>query len=302
MPFFQIIDDKRVERISQTNFDLEKRLQELVEGNLEEFFSCRFVASEFGTGDEHAGRIDSLALSEDDNPVIIEYKKVESSSQINQSLYYLSWLKDHKGDFEMAVQKRLGPNFEIDWSYIRVIRIAPNYSKYDLHAVRMMGANIELWQYRLYENGALYLDEVFTNNQVPKTKITTSLELEASSFGQTLTVEYHLHNKEPQIRSWFEELREFTLGLDDSIEEVVRKSYIAYRGSMNIVCIEFKRKQINLYLRLLPEDIEPEVSIYRDVRNIGHIGTGDAELIICNEEHLPIAKKYIDQVYKKLGG
>ena len=38
---------------------------------------------------QHAGRIDSLALSEEDNPVIIEYKKVESSELINQSLFYL---------------------------------------------------------------------------------------------------------------------------------------------------------------------------------------------------------------------
>ena len=28
-------------------------------------------------------------------------------------------------------------------------RIAPNYRKFDLLAVRMMGANIELWTYRL---------------------------------------------------------------------------------------------------------------------------------------------------------
>jgi RecB family endonuclease NucS len=117
MPYFQIINNNKVERISQTNFELEKVLQNLVEKNLKEFFNSSFVASEFSTGDEHAGRIDTLALSEDNNPVIIEYKKVESSSQVNQSLYYLSWLKDHKGDFEMAVQKQLGPNLPVDWSY-----------------------------------------------------------------------------------------------------------------------------------------------------------------------------------------
>jgi len=49
----------------------------------------KIVASEFSTGNLHAGRIDTLALSEDHNPVIIEYKKVASSELINQSLYYL---------------------------------------------------------------------------------------------------------------------------------------------------------------------------------------------------------------------
>ena len=59
-------------------------------------------ASEFSTGNFHSGRIDSLAISEDNNPVIIEYKKVASSELINQSLYYLHWITDHKGDFEIA--------------------------------------------------------------------------------------------------------------------------------------------------------------------------------------------------------
>ena len=59
-------------------------------------------ASEFSTGNFHSGRIDSLAISEDNNPVIIEYKKVASSELINQGLYYLHWITDHKGDFEIA--------------------------------------------------------------------------------------------------------------------------------------------------------------------------------------------------------
>jgi len=70
---------------------------------------------------------------------------------INQSLYYLSWINDHRGDFEIAIQKSLGKDVNVDWSDIRVICIAPNYRKYDLHAVKMMGANIELWTYRLFK-------------------------------------------------------------------------------------------------------------------------------------------------------
>lgn len=160
MPIFDISGDK-LSAVEQKNFDLEKDLQNLIEKNLETIFNCRFVASEFSTGSQHAGRIDSLALSEEDNPVIIEYKKVESSELINQSLFYLHWIQDHKGDFEIAVQNKLGNSIKVDWSDVRVICIAPNYKKYDLHAVQVMGANIELWKYRLFSNNSLYLEEVF---------------------------------------------------------------------------------------------------------------------------------------------
>jgi RecB family endonuclease NucS len=81
MPIFEI-SNKRLTPIEQTNFTLEKELQSLIESNLGPVFNCRLVASEFSTGAQHAGRIDTLALSEDNNPVIIEYKKVESSELI----------------------------------------------------------------------------------------------------------------------------------------------------------------------------------------------------------------------------
>src|SRR5690348_14106116 len=99
MPLFQIAKDK-LSPVAQAHFLAEKELQRLIEANLGPVFSCRLVASEFSTGPQHAGRIDTLALSEDNNPVIVEYKKVESSELINQSLYYLSWIHDHHGDFQ----------------------------------------------------------------------------------------------------------------------------------------------------------------------------------------------------------
>jgi len=157
MPIFQI-SNKKLIPVEQTNFVTEKELQALIEANLAPVFNCRFVSSEFSTGAQHSGRIDTLALSEDNNPVIIEYKKVESSELINQSLFYLSWIHDHKGDFHIAVQKSLGNEVKVDWSDVRVICLAPNYKKYDLHAVQVMGANIELWRYRLFKDSCLFLE------------------------------------------------------------------------------------------------------------------------------------------------
>ncbi|MFL5815191.1 MAG: hypothetical protein ACJ763_16560, partial [Bdellovibrionia bacterium] len=81
MPLFQIKQDK-LEVVKAHNFNLEKELQSLVEKNLGSVFNCIFVATEFSTGTDHAGRIDTLALSEENNPVIIEYKKNESSELV----------------------------------------------------------------------------------------------------------------------------------------------------------------------------------------------------------------------------
>lgn len=311
MPIFDISGD-RLSAVEQKNFALEKELQTLIEKNLETVFNCRFIASEFSTGAQHAGRIDSLALSEEDNPVIIEYKKVESSELINQSLFYLHWIQDHKGDFEIAVQKALGNGVKVDWSGVRVICIAPNYKKYDLHAVQVMGANIELWKYRLFTNNSLYLEEVFHNTK-PATALTETSDknpvmVEAGKKAAlvrataTYTFEEHLEGKSKQVQELIHNIREFVTGLDSAIEEVPKKFYVAYKASQNIVCMEAKSKNIKLFVKLKPENISEPPASYRDVTNIGHYGTGDVEFTISTAEEFEEVKKYIEMAYNKVGG
>ncbi len=88
--------------------DLEKPLQTLIENNLEPLLGIHFLATEYSTGKTHAGRIDSLGLDENDCPVILEYKRSTGENVINQGLFYLDWLMDHRGDFERLVMKVTG--------------------------------------------------------------------------------------------------------------------------------------------------------------------------------------------------
>jgi predicted transport protein len=311
MPIFEIAN-KRLIPIEQTNFALERELQSLIESNLGPVFNCRFIASEFSTGAQHAGRIDTLALSEDNNPVIIEYKKVESSELITQSLFYLSWIHDHRGDFNIAVQKSLGSNVEVDWSAVRVICLAPNYRKYDLHAVQVMGANIELWRYRLFKNSILYLEDVFqkavsATPELPvsgKNPVMVAAGKKAAISKATgiYSFEQHIEGKPEKIRAIVFDLTEFIMNLDSAMEEVPKKFYVAYKISQNIVCMEVKKQKVILYLKLNPKELKSLPDIARDVSNIGHYGTGDLELTVNSVEDIEIAKDYIVNAYKKVGG
>lgn len=319
MPIFDISGDK-LSAVEQRNFALEKDLQTLIEKNLETVFNCRFVASEFSTGAQHAGRIDTLALSEEDNPVIIEYKKVESSELINQSLFYLHWIQDHKGDFEIAVQRQLGKSVSVDWSAVRVICIAPNYKKYDLHAVQVMGANIELWKYRLFSNDSLYLEEVFHTTKASGARLPSASSMDAHSTGKNpvmveagkkaalaratgvYSFEEHLTGKNTDIQLLAESIREYVLGLDEAIEEVPKKYYVAYKVSQNIACMEVKGRNVKLFLKLKPSDVPLSTPNYRDVSAIGHYGTGDVEFTLSSEADFDATKEFILLAYNKVGG
>jgi RecB family endonuclease NucS len=63
-------------------------------------------------GDEYVtsngGRMDTLGIDENGYPVIIEYKRERSENVINQGLFYLDWLMDHRGDFELLVRDQYG--------------------------------------------------------------------------------------------------------------------------------------------------------------------------------------------------
>ena len=148
------IDKQKVQKLKIKKFKNEKQLQKLFEENLEEIFGIRFLASEFKT--THGGRIDTLGLDEDSSPVIIEYKESEKNNVINQGLFYLDWLIDHKGDFEILVQRKLEKNVKINWDAPRLILIAQSYNKYDKYAVNIISENIELKKYILYDNDFLF--------------------------------------------------------------------------------------------------------------------------------------------------
>jgi len=313
MAIFEI-EKGKAKRVRLSEFEIEKDLQKLVENNLETFFNCRFVATEFSTGNIHSGRIDTLAISEDNNPVIIEYKKSASSDLINQSLYYLHWIKDHKGDFQIAVNKALGKDIAIDWSDIRVICIAPEYKKYDLHAVQVMGANIELWQYKIYENNILNIDEVYKRTSsanhheeeiyTGKNPVMVEAGKKAAETRRTgnYKIDDHINNLSHDVIEIFNEARDYIVSLDSSIEEIPKKHYIAYKTSQNFVCLQTYRKKIVLHLKLDASEIKPMPLQARDVKGIGHFGTGDFELTIKSIKDFEDTKYLINEAYKNIGG
>jgi len=301
MPIFNM-NDGQLSTISLTDFATERELQRLIEVNLEVTFGCSLVASEFSTGSVHSGRIDTLALSEDGNPVIIEYKKVASASLINQALFYLDWIKDHHGDFEIAARQKLG-EVPIDWAAIRVICLAPQYDNYSVHAVRHMSAGIELWRYRYFANNTLELEEVFRSTQARNVR--TSAEPEAIVDTKVVelpayTIEAIQAKGSPETLDLFERVHEHLLSLDDAIDVVPKKLYIAYKLARNLACIEIQRKKVVITLNRKAYDNMP--SNFLDVTNVGHWGTGDVEIHVSNEAELVTALQGISEAYKLAGG
>ncbi len=65
---------------------------------------------------------------------------------------------------------------------------------------------------------------------------------------------------------------------------------------------ETYKKKITLYLKLNADEIVVLPKQGRDVKNIGHFGTGDFELTIKNLQDFEETKHLINEAYKNIGG
>lgn len=166
LKLFRIADGVAVELLS-ASVALERSLQVVIERNMEALFGVRLLASEYSTGGRHGGRMDSLGIDENYSPVIFAYKRAVNENVINQGLFYLDWLMDHRGDFKMLVLERLGAEAAaaIDWRNPRLICVASGFTRYDEHGVQQMNRSIEPVRYRDF-GGELLALELMTGTKV----------------------------------------------------------------------------------------------------------------------------------------
>lgn len=295
------LGDGRVTELEGKSVAVEKTLQTLIERYLEAMLGIRFLATEYSTGKTHSGRIDTLGIDENNAPVIIEYKRSTNENVINQGLYYLDWLLDHKAELTLLVMKKYGIDVaeNINWSSPRLLCIAGGFTKYDMHAVQQINRNIELYSYKQFSEELLLLDLVNAttaqNMEIEEVKRPFSQNKSSEK-----TVSEYLQQSDSELKNRYESIKAFLLALGDDVQENILKQYIAFRRIKNFACIEVHPQvgKITVFVKVNPDTIEIKPGFTRDVRKIGHFGTGDLEITISNDEQFEMAKPLLIKSYE----
>lgn len=295
------INNLSVKKLVARDLDLERKLQELFEANLEEILNIVFLAHEYSTS--FGGRIDSLGIDKNGSPCIIEYKKNQNDNVINQGLSYLRWILDHKADFEILCQNKK-VDIEIDWDSPRVICIAESYNKFDLDTADILPINIELLRYRIYDENILYLEpenyqkvRISTSSIVRKAK---QAKEKIERLQKKYFVDDHLSGIDKQTVDLFQTLREKILSLDENIIEQAKAKYIAYKTSTNFTDIVIKQYGLKIFLNVKSGQLNDPQSLARDLtkpKHIGHWGNGDYEVKLEKESELEAIFALIKQSY-----
>jgi predicted transport protein len=325
---FRIEEDRTTELVGRA-VQMEKSLQRLFESNLETLLGVRFLASEHSTGPVHGGRIDTLGIDEDGFPVIIEYKRAINENVINQGLYYLDWLVDHKKEFEWLVMERLGPDKAkaVDWSAPRLLCIAGDFTRYDEHAVKQISRNIELLRYRRFGNELLMVELVHAPKVArmnagtmpatvhPATPLVSSpsepsLESETVPIapGEAPTsdpyvsqrIAYRIARAPTVVRDLYEAVSAFLSGLGDDVQVKELKNYVAFKRIKNFACVEVfpQTKVVIAYLKIDPSTVTLEAGFTRDMREVEHFGTGDLQVSMRNFDDFTKAQSLFQRAYE----
>lgn len=282
---------------------LEKELQHRIEANMDVLLGVRFLASEHVTGKKHRGRIDSLGLDENNCPVIVEYKRSMDENVINQGLFYLDWLMDHQGEFQLLVQQKLGEKTaeQIDWSSPRLLCIAGGFTRYDEHAVKQINRNIDLVRYLSFAPDLLLLELVHatTASGPPAGPRRGNADCSPVKPTDYKTIAEMIPQLDPERAQLLADLRELLSNFGDDVQEKELKYYLAFKRMRNFACVEVRtqKKMLVAYLQLNPDEVELEDGFTRDMRGIGHYGTGDLEVILRNQADLDRAEPMLRESY-----
>ena len=286
---------QKVEELKSSAVELEKKLQTLIEKNMEKFFNVRFLASEYPIPE---GRMDSLGIDENDAPVIFEYKRSKDENVMNQGLFYLAWLADHKEAFVLLTQEKLHKKIakdDIAWDGARVICVAHDFTKYDQGAIKQMNANISLYRYRMFGSDLLYLDRVDENDVTSGRKAAKPCE----KHGSELTFLDRIATASNQVVELYANVENYIMSFGDDITEAQLKFYTAFRKSANFICVEVYKGHLYAWLKLDPKKFPFEKGFSSDVTNKGHHGTGNVQLLLRTMSDFEKAKPFIRQAYEE---
>lgn len=288
----------QVKELNSNQVPLEKELQQLLEQNMSTFFGVTFLKSEYRITN---GRMDSIGIDENNCPVIFEYKRSVNENVINQGLFYLDWLLDHKADFKLLVMDILGSEQadKIDWSMPCVICVANDFTKFDEHTVNQMQRNIKLVKYKKFGNDLISLEYLnapqvqpieFDDGFVKQTKKSNSKDKDFDQYFNEAGI---------KNQNLFYSVRDYILSLGDDVSENRLKLYVAFKKVRNIICAEVYRNNVCLHLRLNPDTVDLAQGFIEDVRNKGHWGTGDLRINLKSVEDFEKAKPLLDRAYNE---
>lgn len=294
MIYYKKNNQGKYEKNIKKSFKLEKDIQNLVEENLKTFFDLELIKSEFSF---KKTRFDTLCFDERNSTfVIIEYKRNQNYSVIDQGYTYLSLLLNNKADFVLSYNEILGKKLKkekVDWSQARIIFISPEFSFYQKTAINFKNIPFELYEITSYDDG-IGLKKLRTNSEVDisstfpngsKINKIKKVQEEILKYDE----DYHLNKnkRRPEnVKNLYFILKEKILEIDNNIVPVFKKTTIGFKLNRIFADLIIYNGGVIIHLNIKYGTINDPRNLIEDVSEKGHWGSGDCKIYFKKTEDL----------------
>ncbi|MFL9483673.1 DUF5655 domain-containing protein [Chitinophagaceae bacterium LWZ2-11] len=287
--------------LKEIPFKLEKEMQILFEQNLQSVSNLKLIRSEFSIKNF---RIDTLAFDPESQAfVIIEYKRNQNYSVVDQGVSYLNLMLEYKADFIIEyneTQKEHLKRNDVDWSQSRIIFVAPSFTDFQKQSSNFKDLAIELWEIKQFENDIIVINSIKKSKSAPSIKqVQQDDNSEISKVTKEIKVyseEDHLHDKDDYIKELYDNFKNAILNLGTDLDTKPKKLEVGFTSKGKIftdICI--LKNSLKLWVNLKKGKLDDPKNISRDVSSIGHWGNGDYEIIVTDTSNLEYIMSLIKQ-------
>jgi len=301
MRLFKLNQDNTLAQVNDAKFGKEKTLQAITEKNLSMIFGLELVCSEFSVGDY---RLDTLAFDPETRSfVIIEYKRSENRSVIDQGYTYLGKMLDRKADFVLQYNNLKHKSYQIkdiDWAQSRILFVSTSFNNYQVGSLIFNDLPISLWEVKSYKDGHISyrrIDHSSSGASIKKLAPTDSIITKVVKEVVVYTEQDHLQKANEEIQELYEILRD-AIQQRWSLNIEPKKLYIAFKKNTNVVDIEIQKAQIKLTLNVPKGKLIDNLGTAFDVSDKGKWGNGDYQVVMRDDSNLSYIISLIEQSVK----
>ena len=141
---------------------------------------------------------------------------------------------------------------------------------------------IELWEIKKFQNDIVVINPVKKSKAAPSIReIKAKNNSDVDKVSKELIVyteSSHVKNCSDQIRELYDAYKLAILNLDNDIEIIAKKLYIAFKKKRNIVDIVVLKNSLKVFINMSSGTLDDPKGLMRNVSSIGHWGNGDYEV------------------------
>ena len=271
-------EEQRLEELRGEERPLDASLRSLLESNLPSLLGVRVLASDYPLHSNQEERIPTLGLDENNRPTVVHYGS--GAIALNQGLFYLNWLLDHRADFDLQVYMQMGEELgkAVQWHMPRLICIAERAASYALHTAAQAAITTEIIRYRFHSANLMHFERLLPPLRQENLPAETLLRL-----GNLL------EPCDDALQRLYFSLQQAIFSLSNDIELIIRDRLIVFRRLRNIAAVQMGAHHLSLYMNLSLNQItleEMAQDFISDVADRTPSGIGRIEALISTTDQI----------------